>query len=540
MAGVGAGLPVVITELFINNFNFGSYTYSDKNKKLFQSIDITQLSKSTIKYTINLQYTPDTFSKGEANYFESMLHTLITDTEEVTTADKEHTLKHNYIYVRFGYIKNSPYTGGSQLSPYYAGLITNATSKVGENCIDYTIEAYGCDCMWDNSDKSFLFKSINYFAPLNDVIRNILNDAKILNSYYFESDTLPSIAELAGYSPNTKGFDSKKVKKELNSVFDRVLSNYKESGKVSVNSSYTTGYNSSYGAGLAYKNVNPNISIPANTISANIMTMNDGLQMLVDFVNACIIRNSSTKKVGIKGKIQLCILPYVTSTATNKKGTIYLCDLLNTTLLDNYVYEYSYKPLKNGLFNNRTNGKVIDWNCTYSATAKLYSKKISLSKDTTTSDIESSMSSKELMNSLVEDDVTTTDIFGAIGNAFRTGTTTVTGDRSANKSTLRLTKDLTKIQTVFDYPYEAQITVLGNPVAVDLCRHHIRVNVLVNGDKHHTSGKYIIVGVSHNISDGYFTTTYKLVKYTNSISKYGPDEIANLPNSVEERAALGS
>ena len=84
MAGVGAGLPVVITELFINNFNFGSYTYSNKNNKLFQSIDITQLSKSTIKYTINLQYIPDTFSKGEANYFESMLHTLITDTEEVT------------------------------------------------------------------------------------------------------------------------------------------------------------------------------------------------------------------------------------------------------------------------------------------------------------------------------------------------------------------------------------------------------------------------------------------------------------------------
>lgn len=431
MAGVGAGLPVVITELFINNFNFGSYTYSDKNNKLFQSIDITQLSKSTIKYTINLQYIPDTFSKGEANYFESMLHTLITDTEEVTTADKEHTLKHNYIYVRFGYIKNSPYTGGSQLSPYYAGLITNATSKVGENYIDYTIEAYGCDCMWDNSDKSFLFKSIDYFAPLNEVIHNILNDAKILNSYYFESDTLPSIAELAGYKPDTIGFDPKRVKKELNSVFDRVLSNYKESGKISVNSSYTTGYNSSYGAGLAYKNVNPNISIPTNTISANIMTMNDGLQMLVDFVNACIIRNSSTKKVGIKGKIQLCILPYVTSTATNKKGTIYLCDLLNTTLLNNYVYEYSNKPLKNGLFNNRTNGKVIDWNCTYSATAKLYSKKISLSKDTTTSDIESSMSSKELMNSLVEDDVTTTDIFGAVGNAFRTGTTTVTGDRSA-------------------------------------------------------------------------------------------------------------
>ena len=524
MAGVGAGLPVVITELFINNFNFGSYTYSNKNNKLFQSIDITQLSKSTIKYTINLQYIPDTFSKGEANYFESMLHTLITDTEEVTTADKEHTLKHNYIYVRFGYIKNSPYTGGSQLSPYYAGLITNATSKVGENFIDYTIEAYGCDCMWDNSYKSFLFKSINYFAPLDYVIRNILNDAKILNSYNFESDTLPSIAELAGYKPDTIDFDPKRVKKELNSVFDRVLSNYKESGKISVNSSYTTGYNSSYGAGLAYKNVNPNISIPTNTISANIMTMNDGLQMLVDFVNACIIRNSSTKKVGIKGKIQLCILP----------------DLLNTTLLNNYVYEYSNKPLKNGLFNNRTNGKVIDWNCTYSATAKLYSKKISLSKDTTTSDIESSMSSKELMNSLVEDDVTTTDIFGAVGNAFRTGTTTVTGDRSANKSTLRLTKDLTKIQTVFDYPYEAQITVLGNPVAVDLCRHHIRVNVLVNGDKHHTSGKYIIVGVSHNISDGYFTTTYKLVKYTNSISKYDADEIANLPNSVEERAALGS
>ena len=27
MAGVGAGLPVVITELFINNFNFGSVVH---------------------------------------------------------------------------------------------------------------------------------------------------------------------------------------------------------------------------------------------------------------------------------------------------------------------------------------------------------------------------------------------------------------------------------------------------------------------------------------------------------------------------------
>lgn len=536
---MGAGLPVTVVELFINNYNFGSFTYSNKNRKLFKSITITQLSKSTVKYDIKLQYNPDTFSKGEANYIESMLHTLISDTQTVTTADKEHTLKHNYIYLRFGYIKNSPYTGGSQLSPYFAGLITNATSQVNENCVDYSISAYGCDCMWDNTDKSFIFKNIDFLAPLNYVIKNILNESKLLQEYDFESDSFPSIAELAGYKPNAMGFDLKRVKKELNDVFDKVLSNYKENGKVSVRASISTGYNSSYGAGLAYRDIKLN-SISSNKISANIMTMNDGLQMIVDFINACIVRNSSTNKSGIQGKIQLCILPYTTSTNTSKKGTIYLCDLLNTTLLENYVYEYSNRPLKNGLFNNRTNGKVKGWSCTYSATAKLYSHKVSVSSDTTTADIESNMNTATLLDSLVEDDVNTTDIFGNVSNALRTGTTTVTGDRSASKGTVRLTKDLTKIQTVFDYPYDADITVLGNPTEVDLCKHHLIVNVLVNGDKHHTSGKYIIVGVSHSISDGFYTTSYKLVKYTNSISKYTTDDLKNLPTSVEERAALGS
>lgn len=529
---VGAKLPVTMVELFIDDFRFGTYTYGNKDRKLFKSITISQLSNSTVQYDIELCYNPDTFSKGEANYFEVKLQSLMSNRNTVTEEDKSNSLHHNYIYLRFGYLKNSPYGGGSMLSPYYAGLITNATSSVSENSVTYKITAFGCDCAWDMENVTFLLKDIDVFAPLKYVFTKFLGDIHMYpTTYDFECDDLPSIAELAGYNVNEQGQNPKQIRKELQEIFDKVLSGDSEQTQIQTEVQpevLTPG-------GITKPVTTPNfVARPINYIR----NASDCLKLLVDFVNMCITSKTKVNDTTIKGKLQLCILPYVTSTNTKQKGTIYLCNLLNTTLAENYNFDYSNQPLKNGLFANGSKGKVKSWDCTYTATAKLYKSKIKLDSDSTLDSISENYTSQEFLSELVVDDVNTTDIFGEVSSAFRTSTSVKSSDRDAKKASLHLTKDLTKIQTLLDYPYDAQITVLGNPTAINLCKHHINVTVKVNGDKHHTSGKYIIVGVSHSISNGQFMTTYKLIKYTNATSEFSEDKYSELPKSAEERATM--
>ena len=68
-----------------------------------------------------------------------------------------------------------------------------------------------------------------------------------------------------------------------------------------------------------------------------------------------------------------------------------------------------------------------------------------------------------------------------------------------------------------DYPYEASITVLGNPKPLIIGKDTIEVYVFVNGTEHFTSGEYLITGYNHSISsNGTFHTTYKLLKVKSS------------------------
>ena len=112
-------------------------TLSRLNKKKYVvDVSITQTSHTTVEYTVNLVYYPNTFEKGSyVNNLETKLNLAMRD---------ENT---RHIYMTFGYESNSPYSGSAESSPVYMGWITNMTSSVQSNFIKYTITGYGVDVL---------------------------------------------------------------------------------------------------------------------------------------------------------------------------------------------------------------------------------------------------------------------------------------------------------------------------------------------------------------------------------------------------------
>jgi hypothetical protein len=55
------------------------------------------------------------------------------------------------------------------------------------------------------------------------------------------------------------------------------------------------------------------------------------------------------------------------------------------------------------------------------------------------------------------------------------------------------------------------MVIPGNPNNIPTLA-RVAINPYVNGQKHHSSGYYIITGINDDISNGAFTTTYKLLK----------------------------
>lgn len=61
-------------------------------------------------------------------------------------------------------------------------------------------------------------------------------------------------------------------------------------------------------------------------------------------------------------------------------------------------------------------------------------------------------------------------------------------------------------------PFKASLTVFGNPDMDCLLADYIKIQVYLGTDLHHTSGIYMILGITDNIDSNGFTTTYELLK----------------------------
>ena len=227
----------------------------------------------------------------------------------------------------------------------------------------------------------------------------------------------------------------------------------------------------------------------------------------IEIINRLLNQNVN----GVLYNIRCVIEPY-SNDSLNYDGTIRIFNANDFISSDTKFYYGIWNPNSN--FSN--NCTVISWDCDYNATAKIFSGKSLKGKNGN----EISNAYSQLAKNLNTDLELGLDEFGQLTSnltSSQTKTVGTTDYRTEVTQNTQYAMMLNAIQNILDYPYEASITVLGNPKPFVIGVDTIEVYVLVNGTEHFTSGEYLITGYSHSISSsGQFHTTYKLLKVRSS------------------------
>jgi hypothetical protein len=550
----------------INTLTFTTLTHLNK-RKYVSDVNITQTSKTTVEYTVNLKYYPDTFSKGDPNFLETALNLAIRN---------ESTRN---IYITFGYQSNSPYTGKGESSHTYKGLITNMTSQVNENYITYTIKGYGCDVL------------LGYFFNIDKTIVKYIKMDTICQN--FIKETLLHNGEITIDSQNYK-FDIQFENVDLNKSFGSLILNEgywnnladklkdEQQGKASVSPEQIVGVaelnrlgnmtryqptldvnqviqdNKTYiinnvekikekqwnkfKESINFDNLtntyidSENITNQTSADTSGITEKNQfSVYEAIEIINRLLNMNLAGKKYNIKCTIE----PY--SNNSNYDGVIKIFDA-GTPLTSKKVFYYGIWSQNKGFLSNKN--PVVSWDCDYNATAKLFSgKRLSVSSKAGYDNIESTY--KDLAKTLnTEVELSLNDLGELQYNLTSSQTKSVgtTDYRVDVNQTTQYATVLDIIKNLLDYPYSATITVLGiaDP-PVEIARDTIDVYVYVNGTEHFTSGTYLITGCNHTINNSGFHTTYNLIKIPkNSTTKQINDLMESAINSdtLEKRMTI--
>jgi len=550
----------------VNTLTFTTLTHLNK-RKYVSDVNITQTSKTTVEYTVNLKYYPDTFSKGDPNFLETALNLAIRN---------ESTRN---IYITFGYQSNSPYTGKGESSHTYKGLITNMTSQVNENYITYTIKGYGCDIL------------LGYFFNIDKTIVKYIKMDTICSN--FIKETLLHNGEITIDSQNYK-FDIQFENVDLNKSFGSLILNEgywnnladklkdEQQGKASVSPEQIVGVaelnrlgnmtryqptldvnqviqdNKTYiinnvekikekqwnkfKESINFDNLtntyidSENITNQTSADTSGITEKNQfSVYETVEIINRLLNMNLAGKKYNIKCTIE----PY--SNNSNYDGVIKIFDA-GTPLTSKKVFYYGIWSQNKGFLSNKN--PVVSWDCDYNATAKLFSgKRLSVSSKAGYDNIESTYSDlAKILNTEVE--LSLNDLGELQYNLTSSQTKSVgtTDYRVDVNQTTQYATVLDIIKNLLDYPYSATITVLGiaDP-PVEIARDTIDIYVYVNGTEHFTSGTYLITGCNHTINNNGFHTTYNLIKIPkNSTTKQINDLMESAINSdtLEKRMTI--
>ena len=535
-------------------------TLSRLNKKKYiVDVNITQTSKTTVEYVVNLKYYPNTFERAsQPNDLEMKLNLALRDE---STRD---------IYISFGYESNSPYTGTAESSPIFKGIITNMTSQVNQNYISYTIKGYGCDVLLSyfvnidkqidkyikqdticetfirkqilndgnfaiNDDSSLKydiqFQNINldetFFNLLVGSITDYTIDAfiKIITEYITNYSS--SIANLGNNIANPNEFanalqqlaEAQKTLKELqDSAQEGAVQRLSTDGR-----NYL--WNKVKKA-ISFENLtnelvdSENIT---NQVSANKEKLTDKSQFSVyeaiEIINRLLNCNLLGKVYNLK-----CIIEPYSSNSSKYDGTIKIYDASKIISSKKNFYWGLWNT--KGVLSNKST--VISWSCDYNATAKLFGKdKISTSDDY-----------DALCNNINTDVKVNLDADGEINYSLVSSQTksidNIDYNSNINQNTQYATM-LNIVQNTLDYPYAAKITVLGIVDALQIGKDTINVYVFVNGAEHFTSGEYLITGYSHSIGSQGFQTSYDLLKIPSALT---PESKNNLLSAVVNNKSL--
>ncbi len=486
---------------------------SNNNNIHLTNLSVEQQNADLIKYSFSVQYHPSTFSQADVLKLERMI-TYIMSNEAVD--------KNTVIKIKFGYISGSPYPRNIRKESYfYTGIILELKTNVQQNYVEYSFTACGTHKVADNvcldsklklttkdpitkwikeklmtsitkRDSSQITSGSNSTSNSNLTYTqqllqsttkgsstNISTSNAFMPLFDFKSDEdLPSIEDLTGMFPTflKAGLSNEEAAQLMREIhFEDILdfSQY-ESG---IESTADTKQGS--------------LTFPADY---NLMTI---LNALCDKVNMlCSMEGIKyTKWKHLYRSIFKIVYDSTTIGNGELMGTIYFTKISDFSNRDNFNYVFNYGFINVG--DDFIDHCVISWECDYNATYVIH--------DT---------------NKVTSNEFNVVQALSPVGIA-----TAIAFAKTALNPGGALTGIETNIDKIlaeqnrvdvlqsYVYPYEATLTVLGNPEPIQVCRKIIQVIPKLNNSIHHTAGKYLVTGVSHNIDSSMtFTTTYNLIR----------------------------
>ena len=456
---VGGALPAAYCVVTIGgNIVLSTFSTHSKNYSI-TNMNVSQIDLHSIEYTVNIQYNPSTFEAGNANLLEYKIKDFLKTDKTVT--------------IVFGYESNSPYS--YQVSPIYIGHMIDFSTQVNRNYIDYTLKGVGKIADGYNSmiDGKLTF---DYKTNIKKFVESLNNNDALPEVYrkHFTFKCDPNLGAIIDFfGPNV--------------IIPQNIP--AQAGSTAVNIAFSH----------LYEITDPCTGERKFLNGVSTFSVMSFLRCLVNkinlFCNSSEIKDSKMKNFY---NHQFTVACDFYSTGAGKYGTISIVDVMDDTNQNPTTYDFDYGHVNAG--DSPNNHLVLGWSCTFNDIAVFYSK-------------------EELDNGNIRNEfVTGMETNGATTMA--KGKSAHTSTDSNNSSSINTVQNennisakLAEAKETFYYPYEGTLSIIGNPEPIEICRKVINITPRINNSPHHTAGKYLVTGVTHNIdSSAFFTTEYKVIK----------------------------
>ena len=445
------------------NFQFAAGTIDTIPPRYFLHFHQDRSVKKACSFTLEILYAPGNFGESTANLIHSML----------LSSSKQP------VYYQYGYKTDS---GPVVQKQCYTGIFTTYTETIHEGWLTYTIS--GISSAVEDLNPNICI--VNYLAELKDkntpvqpsqiaedLVKGSGSAASVGISKYFED------FDIIIHHTDEK-VDPRSINISNGSLHDVFCGTSKSDGTVYsngiVNYSYvkhtpdeilsgTLMSGSDIARGTAYSSMN----------RYNSSGMNDYVKGGKNAANAL----SNLQKMPF-----VCYFDNVVDgIGSNKKGKFVYAEKFNVTSMKDFTFEYG---------NNFLESDVLSFDVTLDCAPAIAS--VPALKEITT-DIDSGGESIGSNYNILQTDLLAKNTYNT-PSGFR---------ESAFLSS-------TTLASALNFPFEATMTVIGQ-VDPNQLLDSITVNVTVNGVPHKVmSGKYTILGIEDDISDGGFTTTFRLLK----------------------------
>lgn len=449
------------------NFQFAAGTIDTIPPRYFLHFHQDRSVKKACSFTLEILYAPGNFGESTANLIHGML----------LSSSKQP------VYYQYGYKTD----GGPVIQKQcYTGIFTTYTETIHEGWLTYTIS--GISSAVEDLNPNVCI--INYLAELKD------KNTPIQPSEIAEALVTGS-ASSVGISKYFENFDiiihhtdEKVDPRSINisngSLHDVFCGTSKSDGTV-----YSNGL-----VNYSYTKHTPNEILSGNLLSASSMVMGMQYNVMNRWNSSGMNDLVKSGKDAANAINQLQKMPFVcffdnvvSGMSSGKKGTFNYVEKFNVTSVRDFTFEFG---------NNFLESDVLSFDVTLDCAPAIASipslKEITADIDSDGESIGSNYNA--LQTDLLEKNTYNTPS-GFRESAFLSSTT---------------------LASALNFPFEASMTVIGQ-IEPNQLLDSITVNVTVNGVPHEVmSGKYTILGIEDDLSDGGFTTTFRLLKDTWAVS----------------------